>query len=348
VKKIKILVIEDSILMQRIIDDIFEHQQDFEVVAKVSDAAQAMEKIPQLRPDIVTLDLQLPDVQSLKLIEEIVKKYSTKILALSGHHSQAGEIAIKALELGALDFLPKPTDQTSFSFYDFKDELIKKIRSLAGTDIDSYLSAKSVMPVATKENTRIEHLVVIAASTGGPQVIIEIMSQMPPDINAAFLVIQHMPKGFTGAFVSRLSHYCQLKVRQAKDKAVLYNGYCYIAPAGYHLVLKENNYASSSASYCLHLKNSSLVNYVKPSADVTMFSAAQLLKNKVIAVVLTGMGKDGLEGARRVKEEDGFVVVQDKKSSLIYGMPAVIAEEKLADKILNCSAIASEIKGRCQ
>ena len=340
-KKIRIFIIEDSILMQKVISDIFSRDPNFEIVGTAYGGKEALEKIPQLNPDVVTLDVNLPDMYGLTVLEEIMSKFPTRVVMLSAYTQKGTEITIRALELGALDFIPKPSGEVSVDLYNFRKDIASKIKIIAGVDFKKYLSDFRGVSV-TEKILDVNRLVVIAASTGGPKAIIEVMRKMPADINASFLIVQHMPKGFTRAFAERISWNSSIRTKEAEDGDMVFRGVGYVAPAGLHMVM-ESLLDDKNGKFRLRLDETSLVNYVRPSADVTMNSVADLFGNNTIAVVLTGMGKDGLEGARAIKERGGKVIAQDEESSVVYGMPGAVVDAGLADRVLSLRDIPEEI-----
>ena len=340
-KKISIFVVEDSVLMHKVISDIFSHDPDFEVVGGVYKGKEALEKIPQLKPDIVTLDVNLPDLYGLTVLKEIMSKFPTRVVMLSAYTQKGAEITMKALELGALDFIPKPSGEISLDLYNFKEEIISKMKIVASIDVNEYLSSFRGVSVV-EEALAVKKLVVIAASTGGPKAIIEIMQKIPSGIEASFLIVQHMPKGFTRTFAERISWYSSIKTKEAEDGDMILKGAGYVAPAGFHMIAEDIS-DDTNKRFRIRLDEAPLVNYVRPSADVTMNSVADLFGNNIIAVILTGMGKDGLEGAKSIKERGGFIIAQDKASSVVYGMPKAVADAGLADRVLSLYDIPKEI-----
>ncbi|OPX30465.1 MAG: hypothetical protein B1H08_01630 [Candidatus Omnitrophica bacterium 4484_171] len=340
-RKIKIFVVEDSILMHKVIADIFSHDPVFEVIGGSYKGKDALDKIPRLKPDIVTLDVNLPDLYGLTVLKEIMSKFPTRVVMISAYTQKGAEVTMKALELGALDFIPKPSGEISLDLYNFKEEIISKMKIVADIDINDYLSNFRGVPVA-EEALSVKKLVVIAASTGGPKAIIEIMQKIPSNIEASFLIVQHMPRGFTRTFAERISWYSSIKTKEAEDGDMILKGAGYVAPGGFHMVA-EGITDDAGRRFRIRLDETPLVNYVRPSADVTMNSAADLFGNNIVAVILTGMGKDGLEGARSIKNKGGFVIAQDKASSVVYGMPRAVADAGLTDRVLSLYDIPKEI-----
>jgi two-component system chemotaxis response regulator CheB len=338
--KIKVFIVEDSILMQKIIVDILSGDPDIAIVGTAKFGKDALENIPKLKPDIVTLDLNLPDIDGLQVLRKLMVVFPVRVIMFSAYTQKGAEITMKALELGALDFIPKPSGETSLNLYNFKDEIISKIKMAATIDLSKRVFPKETL-LSSKE-TAIKNIIIIGASTGGPKAIIDLMTGMPKDINGAILIVQHMPSGFTRSFAERISWHAGIKTKEAEDGDQLINGAAYIAPSGYHMVLEKS--AHVKKGYLLRLDETPLVNYVRPAVDVTLFSAAETFEGGVmLGVILTGMGKDGLEGVKKIKDKGGKVIAQDEASCIVYGMPRAIVSEGLADDVLPLNKIAKKI-----
>lgn len=343
--KVRVLVVDDSFLMRKMISDIVNSDPGLEVIDKADNGKEALNKILSLSPDVVTLDVNLPLMDGISVLEQIMSKKPTRIIMISAHTKRGAESTIRALELGAVDFISKPSGEISLDLPELKEEIISKIKLASGVKIDKFVSV-SVAPsltltpqVKVKRLAVLKKLVVIAASTGGPKAILEIMQNIPYDVPAAFLIVQHMPKGFTSSFAERISWQSELKAKEATEGDIILPGRVFVAPAGYHLILGRQN----EQFLTVKLNQDILVNFVRPSADITMISAAEAFGNDVIAVILTGMGKDGLQGARQIKGKGGVIIVQDEATSVIWGMPKVIYEAGLADKVLPLSEIPAAI-----
>lgn len=340
--KIRVLVVDDSFLMRKIISDIINSDPSLEVVDKARNGKEALEKILALQPDVVTLDVNLPLLDGLSVLEEVMQKKPTRVIMISAYTRQGASATIRALELGAVDFVAKPSGEISLDMHKLKEEIISKIKLASSIELDKFLSTlrpprltlaprKAILP-------HLKKLVVIGASTGGPRAILEIMQDIPANISAAFLIVQHMPEGFTLSFAERLSWQSGIKAKEAEDGDVILAGKAFVAAAGYHLVLEKQE-----EQLKIKLNQDALVNFVRPSIDITMSSAAEVFGRNVIGVILTGMGRDGLEGARRIKEKGGFIIAQDEESSVVWGMPKVITEAGLADKVLPVAKIVGAI-----
>ena len=340
--KIRVLVVEDSFLMRKIISDIINSDPGLEVLDKAKDGKEALEKILALKPDVVTLDVNLPLLDGISVLEEIMRQKPTRVIMLSAHTREETSTTIRALELGALDFIAKPSGEVSLDLPKLKDEIISKIKLASTVDLNKFLSLSErrrlLLARRAEKPLALKKLVIIGASTGGPKAILEIMQDIPPAVPAAFLIIQHMPRGFTLSFAERLSWQSGIKTKEAEEGDIILAGKAFVAPAGYHMVLeKQNNQLK------VNLTEEALVNFVRPSIDVTMTSIAEVFGSNVIGVILTGMGKDGVEGARNIKQKGGFIIIQDEETSGVWGMPKMIYEAGLADKVLPISKIAGAI-----
>ncbi|MFH0790285.1 MAG: chemotaxis response regulator protein-glutamate methylesterase [Candidatus Omnitrophota bacterium] len=344
-EKIRVLVVDDSFLMRRILSDIINSDSDLEVVAKARDGKEALEKIFSLKPDVVTLDINLPEIDGLTVLEEVMQKQPTRVIMISAYTRAGATATIKALELGAIDFIAKPSGEISLNLSNLKDKIISKIKAVARVDLEKFISTVSGLSFKTDRTDRKERipsslkkLVVIGASTGGPKVILDVFQNIPPNLPAAFLIVQHMPEGFTLSFAERLSWQSGMKIKEAEDGDLVLPGKGFVAPAGYHMVVeKQENQLR------IRLNQEAKVNYVRPAVDVTLTSAAEAFGKDVIGVILTGMGKDGLDGARSVKQKGGTIIVQDEQTSIIWGMPKAVFEAGLADKVESVSKISETI-----
>ena len=344
--KIRVLIVEDSFLMRKITSDIVSSDPQLEVVDKARNGKEALEKVFALRPDVVTLDVNLPILDGLAVLEEIMRKQPTRIIMLSAHTQQGAAATITALELGAIDFISKPSGEISSDLPKLKNEIIFKIKMAAEIDFDKFLStlkpSEVLRPTIERESLEIKKIVVIGASTGGPKAILQIMRDIPPNIPAAFLIVQHMPEGFTLSFAERVSWESGIKAKEAKEGDIVLRSKAYIAPAGYHMIL-EKLWDKEGDKLKIRLDQRPPVNFVRPSVSVTMSSVVEVFSPNVIGVILTGMGKDGLEGAREIKQRGGFLIAQDEATSVVWGMPKMIIEEGLADSILPLSGISTAI-----
>jgi two-component system chemotaxis response regulator CheB len=256
-------------------------------------------------------------------------------------YSRAGASAtIKALQLGAVDFIAKPFGEVSVGLDKLRDEIIGKIKTAMQIDLYKYVKPQGgESPCAEAEpHAAIKKLVVIGASTGGPKAVLDVMQHIPADLSAVFLIVQHMPKGFTMSFAERISWQSGVRAKEAEEGDMLLPGRAYVAPAGFHMTVEKDR-----DQYKIRLNQDPHVNFVRPAVDVTMLSVAEIFGRNIVAVVLTGMGKDGLEGARKIKSAGGRVIIQDEASSVVWGMPRAIFKAGLADEVLPVSKIPAAI-----
>lgn len=340
-EKIRVLVIDDSFLMRRIISDIINSDPELEVIGRAKDGGEALDKVLALAPDVVTLDVNLPVKDGIAVLEDIMKKKPTRVIMLSAYTRAGASVTMRALELGAVDFIAKPSGEISLGLDKLKNEIIAKIKLAAKVDLNRYLAtfqSSSLTLIEKVKPALIKKLVIIGASTGGPRAILDIMQDIPLDLPAAFLIVQHMPKGFTLSFAERIAWHSGIRAKEAEEDDIIAPGRIFVAPAGFHMVLE-----SYREQVRIRLTDSPMVNFLRPSIDVTMFSAAEIFGKDIIGVILTGMGKDGLDGARKIKENGGRIIVQDEETSVIWGMPRSIAKAGLADEVLPLSKIAEAI-----
>lgn len=346
VSKIRVLIVDDSFLMRKIISDIVSSDARFEVIAKAKDGKETLDKVFALKPDVVTLDVNLPVLDGLEVLKEIMQKQPTRVIMLSAHTQKGASATILALELGAVDFISKPSGEISLDIRRLKNEIVSKIKMASEIDLDKFLSTlarpTTAKPAITQESVRFKKLVVIGASTGGPRAILKVIQDIPIDIAAAFLIVQHMPEGFTLSFAERISWQSKLKAKEAGQGDIISRSKVYVAPAGSHMVIKRLPEQEENL-LVLELNRNAPVNFVRPSIDVTMESAAEVFGSDVIGVILTGMGKDGLEGAKKIKQKGGFIIAQDEETSVVWGMPKMVINAGSADTVLPLDKISAAI-----
>lgn len=336
-KKFKVLIVDDSILIRRILKDIVSSDKDFEVVGEASDGLEAIDKIKKLDPDIVTLDIEMPKVNGLIALQHILKIKNLPVLIVSSYTKTGSKIALKALELGAIDVVEKPS---SLDYKEKRNEILIKLK----TGLKANLVNLNQTVLETEKNEKFfkgerfeaRNLVAIASSTGGPKSLMDIIPKIRNDVNGAIAIVQHMPAGFTKSFAERLDTVSQLKVFESYDNCKLLNGDCVIAQGGKHMVFDENGYIIHTDDPPYHS--------VRPSADIMMISAVKYFKSRIIGVVLTGMGKDGSEGVKIIKKMNGKNIVESKESALIYGMPKSAEETGAVDFVLDRKDIAKKIE----
>jgi two-component system chemotaxis response regulator CheB len=321
--KIKVLVIDDSALIRSLLTEIINSQKDMEVVGAAPDPIVARDLIKQLNPDVLTLDVEMPKMDGLDFLEKLMRLRPMPVLMVSTLTERGSEITMRALELGAVDFVTKPKMSISTGMRDYTGVITDKIRiaarakiSQASRPLSTGSSSQATSPSMLK-NPLIssEKLIIIGASTGGTEAIKSFLMQMPSDC-PGILITQHMPAGFTKSFAARLDALCKVSVKEAQGGERILPGHVYIAPGDHHLLLGR-----SGANYVTQLSDAEPVSRHKPSVDVLFDSAAHSAGKNAIGVILTGMGKDGAAGMAKMKNAGAYNFAQNEESCVVYGMP---------------------------
>lgn len=342
-EKPRVLIVDDSAFMRRMIAQIIEESGEFAVAGTARNGRDGLRQIEALDPDIVTLDVDMPELDGLGALESIMRDSPRPVVMLSAGTTRSGQAAtLRALELGAVDFVLKPSGAISLDVVRVAARLLEALRAAASANldvlrpapVDEPLRAERVSPPLSPAT----NVVAIAASTGGPRALNAVLSHLPRSLPAAVLVVQHMPAGFTKSFAQRLDIGCAMRVDQAEQGDVLTHGRAYVAPGGRHLIVRE-----SSAGPILELDDGPSRWGVRPAADVLFESVAAVFGPAAVAVVLTGMGRDGAEGTRRVRAAGGRAVIQDRATSTIYGMPQAALGLAGADRVAPLPEIARAI-----
>ncbi|SHH26899.1 two-component system, chemotaxis family, response regulator CheB [Caloranaerobacter azorensis DSM 13643] len=341
---IKVLVVDDSAFMRKIISDILVSDRMIEVIGTAKNGKEALDKIPHLNPDVITLDIEMPVMDGITALKEIMKKFKKPVIMLSSLTSQGAEATLRALEYGAVDFITKPTNIFKVGSRDKREEIIKKVKVaasaiLSNTVVDKYAVFKKNSIVIDNKKEKLDYIVALGTSTGGPRALQSIIPNLPSEINAALVVVQHMPKGFTKSLANRLNSMSHLVVKEGEDGELVRRGYCYIAPGDYHMTLEE---VGINKVY-IRLNKEKPVSGHRPSVDVLMESVAKIKYLKKIGVILTGMGSDGSHGIKLIRENNGFTIAQDEKSCVVFGMPKAAINIGGINKILPLDSISDEI-----
>ncbi len=348
-----VLVVDDSAFMRRVVSDIvMSVPEEFRVVGTARDGLDALRQIHALAPDIVTLDIEMPELDGLQALGYIMSEMPRPVVMLSAAGGpDAATLTLRALELGAVDFVRKPTGPVQADFSPVRDRLLSALRGAAVMNLGGVrvLARPSLAggahgrdgPIEGREeplHSGAHWAVVIAASTGGPRALTEIIPHLPVDLGAAVLVVQHMPGGFTASLAQRLDQMSVLRVTEAVDQEPVLDNRVYIARGGAHMRVH-----SSGGRVRLALDGSPAIWGVRPAADPLFRSAAQTFGERLVGVVLTGMGRDGAEGLRAVRDAGGQGVVQDQMTSIIYGMPHAALTTAGADRVAALPAVATAI-----
>lgn len=327
--KIKVLIIDDSALIRGILKEIINSQKDMEAVGAAPDPIVAREMIKSLNPDVLTLDVEMPKMDGLDFLEKLMRLRPMPVVMISSLTEKSSDITLRALELGAVDFVTKPKMDIDSGMQEYSQDITDKIRAAAKAKVKRSAalnvapsnSADAVLPALANRIATTEKVIIVGASTGGTEAIKEFLIRMPSDC-PGILVTQHMPEAFTKSFAQRLDSLCKISVKEAEHNERVLPGHAYIAPGHSHLLLKR-----SGANYMTELSQAPPVNRHRPAVDVLFRSAANLAGANAIGVILTGMGKDGAVGMREMKDAGSYNFAQDEASCVVYGMPkeAVLA-----------------------
>lgn len=352
---VRVLVVDDSAFMRKVISDIIDADPDMVVVGTARDGEEALQKIRELRPSVVTLDVEMPKVNGLDVLRRLMTSQPTAVVMLSSLTQEGADTTIEALSLGAVDFIAKPSGAVSPSIALIADEIRRKVKTAAsarltgpsGSLLWSLQHAEESLK-RTEERlkqftakSRIEaktacaKAVVIGSSTGGPGALVQVVPNLPSGLDAAILIVQHMPAGFTRSLAQRLGQLSKMRVTEARAGDRIEPGVALVAPGGYHMVVGKDKLVSLDAGPQIH--------GVRPAIDVTMESAARVFGEGCLGVVLTGMGSDGTKGASLIRRLGGRVLVQDEATSVVYGMPRSVVSAGVADRVLPIGDIAGAI-----
>ncbi len=344
VDTIKVLVVDDSAFMRKVISDILESSGEIKIVGTAKDGKEALEKAKTLNPDVITLDVEMPVMDGLTCLKELQKVTGARVLMLSSHTKSGANMTLDSLAAGAIDFVTKPTGLFDITGDEKKQEIIDKIKmakaikksstTLEKTEIRQY---KKVSPV--KSNT-LKTVIAIGTSTGGPKALQEVIPLIPGDIPAAILIVQHMPPGFTKSLAERLNILSELTVKEAEDGDTIKPGMAYVAPGDYHMTVG----GTEGTGLKIILTKDPPAGGHRPAVNVMMNAVAKTGFSNVIAVIMTGMGSDGSEGIKNIKTSNkGFIISQDEKSCVVYGMPRAAALTGIVDSVVPLKKIADEI-----
>lgn len=343
--KIRVLVVDDSALMRKKIAEIINSSVDCEVVATARDGYEAIQITQALKPDVITLDLQLPKMDGLTCLGYIMSDWPTPVVILSAFAQEGSLAAIEALEYGAVDIVAKPGGVISLNLERAKEELLTKIRVANRVSIKKLKLRLFQRTRKLKKDFRISmnKLVAIGASTGGPRAVTEVLTHLPGDLPAAILVVQHMPAGFTKSFAERLDQECELQVKEAEDGEPITAGKVLVAPSGFTMKAVR----LSGEGEVVRIKKEEVeLHYISPSVDQTFSSVAPVFGRNAVGVILTGMGDDGTEGCKRIKEYGGSTLAEDESSCVVYGMPASAAKAGVIDQTIPLEKIPNAIMAK--
>lgn len=349
-RRIRVLIVDDSVVIRRLLTDILGQDPEIEVVGIAANGRIALQKLTQVNPDLVTLDIEMPDLDGLATLPLLRKDYPKLPVIMFSTLTERGAVAMfEALALGATDYVAKPTNVGSVvaGMESVRDQLIPKIKALCPFNITATHVARPASsrskPTSVRPINRVHRCdaVVIGASTGGPQALTTVIKRLPADFPVPIVIVQHMPPVFTRHLANRLKQECALDVREASAGETLRAGDVLIAPGDFHLEIQRQGVSIKTV-----LNQGSPENSCRPAVDVLFRSAAEVFGPGLCGVVLTGMGQDGRRGAESIVQAGGTVIAQDEESSVVWGMPRAVAEAGLASKVVPLQAIAGELLRR--
>lgn len=338
---IRVIVVDDSATVRKIFSKELSKYPDIEVVGTAPDPFIARDKIVRLKPDVITLDIEMPRMDGITFLGKLMKHLPLPVIIVSSLTRNGGKLSLEAIEKGAVEVVAKPGE--AYSVGDMSEQLAEKIRAAARVDISKYVKKETpessrprpVFSRALSETTN--KILAIGASTGGTEAIKDVLTRLPRTIPGT-VIVQHMPPNFTTAFAGRLNGLCEFEVREAKNGDSVHPGLALIAPGNYHMLLSR-----SGASYYVKVKSGPFVHHQRPAVDVLFKSVARYAGANAAGVILTGMGKDGAEGLLEMKNTGAKTISQDEASSVVFGMPKVAIELGAADRVLGLDNIPHAI-----
>jgi len=344
--KIRVVVVDDSALVRGLLSEIINRQPDMECVGAAADPLLAREMIRTLNPDVITLDIEMPRMDGIDFLSRLMRLRPMPVVMVSTLTERGAEVTLKALELGAVDFVAKPKIGVSDGLRQLGDDITEKIRTAAKAHVRRLLQpappapgAAVARPAAPAMLGRLstEKIIFIGASTGGTEATREVLVQLPADAPAV-LITQHMPPGFTKSYAARLNSLCRIRVAEASDGERVLPGHAYIAPGGFHMSVER-----SGANYIVRVRDGEPVNRHKPSVEVLFQSAARIVGPNALGVMLTGMGADGAKAMREMRDAGSWNVVQDEASCVVFGMPREAIAHGAAHEVMPLLQIAPKL-----
>ena len=349
---IKVLVVDDSALVRKLLTAMLSRCRDIEVVGAASDPYAAREKIKKLNPDVITLDVEMPRMDGITFLENLMRLRPTPVVMVSSLTQRGADVTLRALELGAIDFVAKPRIDIAGTLADYEAELIAKVKVAAGARVlprtapppqrrtDERHSTSAVVPILNVRTMlrTTDRIIAIGASTGGTEAIREVLAEMPPDA-PAIVISQHIPAAFSRAFAERMNRSTAMAVCEAQDGQQILPGHAYIAPGDRHLLVERDG-----TRYLCRLSNGPHVNRHRPSVDVMFRSVAQNVGPSAVGVLLTGMGDDGARGLKEMMEAGAGTIAQDEASSVVWGMPGSAVKIGAAMHVLPLQRVGPQVR----
>lgn len=341
---IKVLIVDDSALVRQMLSVILGRQADIQVVGTASDPLIARDKIKELNPDVLTLDVEMPRMDGLEFLEKLMRLRPMPVVMISSLTDKGADVTLRALELGAVDYVTKPAAGLAGSLEDYAEEIVAKIRVAARCHVRPHSPASAVrrppLVVPSTFKGASEKIILLGASTGGTEAIKDFLIDLPPTC-PPIVIVQHMPPGFTASFAKRLDGLCRIGVKEGEQGERIMPGQAYIAPGGRHMSIKR-----SGAYYQIELSDDPPVSLHRPSVDKLFLSAVPNVGANAVAVLMTGMGKDGAMGMLELRKKGVYTVAQDEATCVVFGMPREAIQIGAADVVLPLGDIAANVLNR--
>lgn len=351
-QRIRVLVVDDSSFMRKVISDILGTDPRIEVIGTARDGEDALKKIGELSPDVVTLDVEMPKKDGLVTLEEIMAERPLPVIMVSSLTQEGAQITLRALSMGAVDFVAKPSGHVSLNMRDVAADLVEKVHAASTARLPPPRKGRGasarqeeapvrgpIEPFSARFRKGRPEMVAIASSTGGPRALQQVFSQLPGDFPAPIVVVQHMPKDFTLSFAKRLDSMSELDVVEGSEGTELRPGLAVVAPGGYHMIVRKK----SQGKYVCSLSDSPPVLSVKPSANILFNSVAEEVGGVTVGVILTGMGRDGADGASALKAKGARIIAESQETCVVYGMPKAAVDRGVVDELLPLYSIPEAI-----
>ncbi|MFY9751983.1 MAG: chemotaxis response regulator protein-glutamate methylesterase [Candidatus Acidiferrales bacterium] len=345
-EKIRVLVVDDSALMRKLIPQVLQRDPSIEVVGTAMDGSLGLKKIAELHPHVVTLDLEMPRMDGIEMLRQITRKHHVPVIVFSAYSEESAAVTLKALSLGAFDFVTKPQDAASGRIEQIAAELAVKIKVAAASGAPKMIITAPPHRRKDRRRTTLPHspsrIVAIGTSTGGPNALQYLFSQLPSDFPGAILVVQHMPEGFTEMFAQRLDESSSIEVKEAQSGDLLIAGRALVCPGNRHMKVRRMSHGDIAV-----LVDQPRVNGHRPSVDVLFQSVAQEFGPQSVAVLMTGMGDDGAAGLGSVQSAGGSTIAQSVDTCVVDSMPRAAIERGFASRVVSLSNIASVLQSKC-
>ncbi len=346
---IKVLVVDDSAFMRKALSSILQEDPEIKVVGTARDGVEAIQMIQDLRPDVVTMDVEMPRMDGITALKEIMQKCPLPVIMVSSLTTEGAKVTLEALELGAVDFIPKNLSELSVNIVKIKGMLLEKIKTIGRRGV---IKRKPVIKTPEKkiETLKVETprvristerkvgIVSIGTSTGGPKALQEIIPKLPKDFPVPIVIAQHMPPNFTKPFAERLDQLSQLSVKEAEEGEPIKPGMVYVAPGRGHMRVKRR-----AIEALVSISEDKEEFIYRPSVDALMLSVAECFPGRSLGIILTGMGNDGAKGCKKIKETGGRVFAQSEETCVVYGMPKAVVDAGIADKVVPLDELVGEI-----